>query len=280
MKQIMIPTDFSANALKALDYGAKLALRCGATIHIVHSYSLLENIFIEGPSLRDAYNNTQKEEKAAELLRLKQYVHENYDGLGIEIHLFTGPTGDVLIQFVQDKGIDLIVMGTKGATGLAKVIVGSVTTYIMEKSPVPVLAVPSDYDRGNPENILFAIKDFEENKEQLDPLFELAAMFDVPIHIFTYENKTDPEIQISERILQLENYKKFINHAYPFASIKGSLKEDEDFDVALEDYCEENNIGLICMIIHKRGFWEKLINPSMTKRMAYQTKIPLFAIPG
>jgi nucleotide-binding universal stress UspA family protein len=280
MKNFLVPTDFSANAQKALDYGVKLALRCKATIHLVHSYSLLENLFIDSPSLRDAYNKTRKEEKTAELLRLKQYVKEKYDGLEVEVHLFTGPTLEVLIQFVQENGIDLIVMGTKGATGLAKLIVGSVTASIMEESPVPVLAIPEEYGAHHPENLLLAIKDFEENKEQLDPLFNLAALFEVPVHVFSFQSDLDSAFEISEWTFKFNRFIEFLHKTYPRAQITGSLKKDEDFEDAINGYCSAHNIGLIGMITVKRGFWEKLIDPSMTKRMAYQTKIPLYAIPA
>ena len=279
MKNILVPTDFSENARKAIDYAANLAMRCGSTLHVVHCFHLLENIFITRPTMRDAYNKQQQEEKTAALLREQQNLQEHYKSLQCEIHLFTGPADMVFTKYANEKGIELIVMGTQGASGLAEVIMGSFTASIIEKSSIPVLAIPAGYKAMEPEQLLLATRDFDQDVSVLGSVFDLAAIYDVPVHVFAFESDMDADQEIAEKTHGLEDYLKFLQKEFPLARLKGILHEDEDFEFAIEDYIAENNIGLVCMLTHKRGFWGKLFNPSLTKKMAFHTTIPLLAIP-
>jgi nucleotide-binding universal stress UspA family protein len=229
--------------------------------------------------MRDAYNKQQQEEKTAALLQEKQALNEQYPGLHTEIHLFSGPVSGVLKTYAQDKKIDFMVMGTQGASGLAEVIIGSVTASTIEDSEIPVLAIPAGYMAKAPEVILLAVRDFDRDSSKLIPVFDMASIYDVPVHIFAFESDMDSDVEISEKAEELESFTKFLQQEFPLARLKATLHEDEDFEYAIEDYCSDNNIGMICMLTHKRGFWGKFFNRSLTKKMAFHSTIPLLAIP-
>lgn len=279
MKKIMVPTDFSANAIKALRYAADLAARCGAEVHIVHAYTLLENVFVDKKSMRDAWNEQQKQEKGAALLDLKQSLSEDYYHVKTEVHLFAGPTEEVLLQYIEQQNIDLVVMGTQGASGLAEVLVGSNTATIMGKSKVPVLGIPKDYDEKGPAAMVLATKGFERDKQLLDPVFKVASLFDIPTRVLIFADDDLSDVEIIESKMQLEAYVAFLRKSFPLASIEATLVEGEDFETALEDYCEDEGIGILCMLTYKRSFWDSIFNPSLTRQVAYHTKIPLLAVP-
>jgi nucleotide-binding universal stress UspA family protein len=279
MNNFLIPTDFSDNSLKALDYGARIAVQCGATLHLVHAFILLDNVFFETKSFRDAYNKNQADEYSAALFRIQNEYQEKYPGLSMEVHLFSGPSQQVLLQYTTDKNIDLVIMGTKGATGLAEVVVGSNTALMIELSKVPVLAIPEICDTDKPEGVVLATKFFERDKTLLNPVFELAEIFKIPIHVFVYESDSDSDADIEDTDIKLRQYNTYLQSCYPAATLMASHREGEDFELAIADFCEENNIGIICMLTKKRSFLEQLFNPSLTKKMAYHSTIPLLAIP-
>lgn len=279
MKNILVPTDFSDNARKALEYAASLASRCDSRLHIVHAYSLLENAASETSSLRGAFNHQQQVEKNAALLQDQQFVHNRFPSVDPDIHLFTGPVEDVLQVFARENAIDLIIMGTQGASGISELLMGSVTASVIENSAVPVLAIPSGYAGKEPENILLAVRDFDRDAAPLKPVLYMAAVYGVPVHIFAFENDMDSDIQIAEKTSALQNFTHFVQQEFPLARLKAILHEHTAFENALEDYCSGQNIGMICMLTHKRGFWGKLFNPSLTKKMAYHSTLPLLAIP-
>lgn len=279
MKNILVPTDFSDNARKALEYAAGLASRCGSGLHIVHAYTLLENAASETSSLRGAFNHQQQVEKNTALLQDQQFVRNRFPAVDPELHLFTGPVEDVLQVFARENSIDLIVMGTQGASGISELLIGSVTASVIENSAIPVLAIPAGYTGKEPENILLAVRDFNHDTAPLKPVLNMAAVYGVPVHIFAFENDMDSDIEIAEKTRALESFTSFVQQEFPLVRVKAILHEDAAFENAMEEYCSQQNIGMICMLTHKRGFWEKLFNPSLTKKMAYHSTLPLLAIP-
>ncbi|HSK13857.1 MAG TPA: universal stress protein [Phnomibacter sp.] len=279
MKNILVPTDLSANALKALNYAAALAQKCDAALHILHTYTLLENVFIEGKSMRDAWNEQQKKEKGAELLRIRQDLAEKYPHVRAECHLFTGPTEDAILQYSEKASIDLIVMGTQGASGLAEILVGSVTAGIIGRSKVPVLAIPRDHVPGEHSGMVLATRGFERDHHLVGPVFELAAIFDIVVDVLVFANEDQADVEIIEKTMELESYVAYLRKTFPLCRIQARLVEGVDLETALQEYCEENERGIICMLTYKRGFWQQIFNPSLTKKVAYHTHTPLLAIP-
>lgn len=279
MKNILVPTDFSENAQKASEYAAGLANWCGAAIHLVHACMLLEGKPGENQSMRDLYNKTELDKKKKELLYQQYILEEKYPAISTECRLFTGPVDEVLVQFIRNHETDLVVMGTKGASGISGALLGSVTASFFHKSPIPVLAIPTGYVHFQPANIVLATQSFEQDKKILDPVFEMADIFGVPVHVFAFESDNDSDIAIAQRTLKLEQYIGFLQKSYPLAGIQAAQIVGDDFKEAMEEYSKENHTGIICMATHKRNLWGKVFKPSLTKKIAFQTKIPLLAIP-
>jgi nucleotide-binding universal stress UspA family protein len=279
MKNILVPTDFSNNAFKALTYACGLANHSGATVHLIHAYTLLENVVSGLGGLRESWNEARKKEKAAALLQAKQDILERFPGLKAEVHLFTGPTEDVLLKFCKDGNMDLVVMGKQGTAGLERVFMGSVTANLIAKSPVPVLAIPEHYELKEPYSMVLATRGFERSKFLTDPVFELAALFDLSAQVLVFADQNQVEAGILRSAAQLEDYVAWLKQQYPLASISGYLAEGDDFETSLQEYCNQNEVGILCMLTYHRSFWDSLFNPSLTRKMAYHTKIPLLAVP-
>jgi nucleotide-binding universal stress UspA family protein len=277
MNKFIVPTDFSNTALQALHYAGALSQRCGAQVHILHAYILLENIFTEGKTMRDAWNEQLREGNIARLLEAKQYMREHFPNVYVETHLFTGPAEQAIIQFAEKQNADMIIMGTQGASGLAKVLVGSVTADMIARSTVPVLAVPEKYKHETPGYILLAIRDFDEGENCARPVFFLASIWDVPVHLMAFVN--DEHNNMDESYQRLASYVGQLQKKYPLTHILGEVIEGEDFATTIQDFADENGNGLLCMITHHRGLWDSIFRPSMTKEMAYHSGMPLLAIP-
>jgi nucleotide-binding universal stress UspA family protein len=142
LKRILIPTDFSKYSQSALKYAAALAEKFGAELHLLH---VVQNI---GLLIPDMVNVTPpvlpSSEQMGSAVReaLARVVKENaLDKLPVQIEVREGTPFYEIIQFAKDKDIDLIVMGTHGHTGLAHMLLGSVTEKVVRKAPCPVLTV-------------------------------------------------------------------------------------------------------------------------------------------
>jgi nucleotide-binding universal stress UspA family protein len=279
MKNILVPTDFSNNAYKALTYAGGLATHSGATVHILHAYTLLENVVSGLGGLRESWNEARKKEKTAALLQAKQDILERFPALKVEVHLFTGSTEEVLLKNCEEGNIDLVVMGKQGTAGIESVFMGSVTANLIGKSSVPVLAIPEHYELKEPFSMVLATRGFERSQMLTDPVFELAALFDLSVQVLVFADQDQVEAGILRSAAQLEDYVAWLKQHYPLARISGYLAEGDDFETSLREYCEQNEIGILCMLTYHRSFWDSLFNPSLTRKMAFHTKIPLLAVP-
>jgi len=279
MKNFLVPTDFSNNAFKALVYAAGLAKHCGATIHIVHAYELLENALITRSSMRDAWNEKRKQEKAAALMQVHQDISERFKDQKFDKHLFTGPTEEVLLKYCETAGIDLVIMGKHGAEGLEKVFMGSVTASLISRSRVSILAIPEHFELKEPNSLVLATRGFERDTNLTNPIFEIASMFDLSVQVLVFAEENQVEAGIMRSAAQMIDYVAWLRKQYPLIRISGSHSEGDDFELAMREYCDKNDIGILCMLTYHRGFWDNIFNPSLTRKMAFHTKIPLLAVP-
>ena len=156
MQKILVPTDFSDNATKATDYAVALAEKTNAEIILLNVTTLLNSTFSSRRALIKEYNNTRVAGIRDQLKELQQSIAANSDKVKLTIKLYEGDVQDSILQCAKDENVDLIIMGTQGASGLKKIFIGSITAGIIGNTTVPVLAIPKKAEWKKLENILFA----------------------------------------------------------------------------------------------------------------------------
>jgi len=174
----------------------------------------------------------------------------------------------------EEKGeCDLIVMGTKGASGLAEVFVGSRTSSMIKSVETPVLVIPAEAALTLPKRILFAAdENLIDRKLDLDILKRIA-------------NKNKSKIDalyIAENEENKEVIKKFIDYEVNlhFVDIPHELKmkDGENVEEAINQYVEKNPIDLVAMVTTKGNLFHNLFHESVTKRVVMHTKMPLLVM--
>ena len=137
IKQILIPTDFSQPSERALDYGRDLARQLGASLHLLHVVN--RPLLAEGLAAEAAINNgaalgSDMAEDAHQRLRQQAPDAASAD-------VIFGYAARSIVEHAARLGIDLIVMGSHGRTGIAHVLLGSVAEAVVRTAPCPVLTV-------------------------------------------------------------------------------------------------------------------------------------------
>lgn len=131
-KKILFPTDFSHTGDAALEFAATLAKAQGGELHIVHVQ--------ESPL---AYNGEMyygiAEPTTDEQERMLQNVTPPDPTVIVKRHLLIGDPADKIVEFAQEEGIDLIVLGSHGRTGIARFVMGSVAEVVVRKAKCSVL---------------------------------------------------------------------------------------------------------------------------------------------
>ena len=138
MMKILVPTDFSEHSTKAVQYGAALAAKFGAELHLLHS---LEAIPILGGEGSFYPPDSEAEREAAAVKQLDDVKRDISDDVKVVLQAKLGHPFVEIVRYAKDAGIDLIVIGTHGRGAIAHMLLGSVAERVVRKAPCPVLAV-------------------------------------------------------------------------------------------------------------------------------------------
>lgn len=142
LHQILIPTDFSKFSDVALNYAAALAEKFGAKLHLLHIVQDLGLIVPDAVAVAPpVFPPMDQFVQAARTAMERLANQESLKGLTLERQIREGQPFYEIIRYAKEANIDLIVMGTHGHTGLAHVLLGSVTERVVRKAPCPVLTV-------------------------------------------------------------------------------------------------------------------------------------------
>lgn len=139
--RILVATDFSPHSEAALAYGRELAHRCDSALHLMH--------ITENPFLRAAVSDRRSSEEAA-----AQWLHDRLTEAdrrrgSVAIVEQSDEPAEEILRYAKSTNIDLIVMGTHGRTGLARIVLGSVAEAVVRAAPCPVLTVRSADTAGS-----------------------------------------------------------------------------------------------------------------------------------
>ncbi|HET7117768.1 MAG TPA: universal stress protein [Hanamia sp.] len=279
MKQILVPTDFSECADNATNFSVQSAKILPAKVTLLHSYEINSSLYTDYMGVNKEYNQTVLNDAKKSLAALKKGIKET-GGPAIDSVISTGSLQDAIKKSVEEKKIDLIVMGTLGASGIKEKLFGSRTAATIGKSTVPVMAVPNDYVWEKPKKILLATNRFEKDPAILDYIFELAGLYMANIQVAVFTDEDDDKAgTFLDHKRQISEYELFLKEHYKEDTLTSAHLYGEKFEETLQNFIEENNIDILVMVTYPHKFWNRIFNPSKTKRMSYQTKVPLLAIP-
>lgn len=280
MKKILVPTDFSDNATKAIDYAVVLAGKANAEIILLNVFTNVDTAFSNRKIIINEYNKSLAENLMVQLKELQDIITVNNSTIKLTNKLYKGEIQDSILQCAADENADLIIMGTQGASGLKKILIGSTTAGIIGNTTVPVLVIPREAKWNRLDNILFATRQLEVNDKIFIPILKLAQLDAAQVHIVVFTNTDDTEIgDYIEHGRLLNTYRKTLPVRYKEIKFKTEQLVGKEFDDIIDQYISDNKIDMMVMTTHKRSFWESVFNRSMTKEMSYHINIPLLAIP-
>lgn len=140
VRTILVPIDFSPNADAVLEWAAHLGHEHGSRIVLLHAYHLpVDFQQLEGAYLPPDFWAQVKNDATQNLERYAARLREQ--GLAVEAVIREGYPASVIEEEARDRGVDLIVIGTRGHTGLKHLLLGSVAERVVQKAPCPVLTV-------------------------------------------------------------------------------------------------------------------------------------------
>jgi universal stress protein A len=142
LHRILVPTDFSKQSQNALKYAVAFAEKFGAELYLLHVVQDLAVFIPDMITVAPPVVPTVKQLTDAVYVAFDRLIEENHlTGLAIHREVREGSPFVEIIRFASEENMDLIVLSTHGHTGLAHVLLGSVTEKVVRKAPCPILTV-------------------------------------------------------------------------------------------------------------------------------------------
>ncbi len=276
MKKILLPTDFSENSLNAIEYACQLFKDIPCKFYLLNVFKipylaneeLMDQNVAQLAALEEEMHETSKKEMEKLLESLPKNKRHEFATIS-DYNLFNL----AVRQVVDEKNIELIIMGTKGATGAKEIFMGSNTGDVIMKSSCNVIAVPENHTYKAPKEIVFPT-DFhiDYNFEELAPLISLAEMNNSVIRILHFSEKSGLDDTQAENKRKLDSFLVNIKHKYYTLS-------SSDFEEGLNCFIQSRgNIDMIAIIGRHYGFFQRLLFKPKVMSLSFHLTIPLFVI--
>lgn len=268
LKNILAPIDFSDASFNAVSYAAFLANAFAVPLTLVHAYKNVP-AFDEVPRTQLAASLKQANADNENFLKSQMAGVVKKFTVKIDSIIRKGNPVNVIRETAKKIQSDLIVMGMKGK-GESNSKFGSTTTALINETDIPVLIIPKNASYQTIDSITLA-SDFNHEKLLTNfPLLEkMIDRFDPFIQILNIQ-KNDSKLTagfIEKKMSAGLMWQKY-NHSF-------NIIERDDIEEGINKFLQNHPTELLVMIARKRNFITKIIQPSHTKKMTYQTKIPL-----
>lgn len=276
MLHILLPTDFSETSYNAISYTLKLYNKAECKFYLLNTFTpavyhadyMLVNP--EQYSIYDAYKSDSETNLKALKERLEyelpNYKHE------LVTHSIFNTLIDEVQNFTDKYEIDLIAMGTTGATGAKEIFLGTHTVHIIRRSKVPVLAIPPKYDYTQPEKILFPT-DYEitYRNNSLKVLLNIAEDHGSNIDVLHVSYGYDLSEEQQKNKGKLDAILKDIPHLF-------HMYPNQEVIQAITNFQEKNETHLLVMIQNKHTFIERLFIEPIIKKIGYHITTPFLVM--
>lgn len=285
LRKILVPVDFSEPSQNAARYAVMLAAKYNAQIKLLYVFNspVVDMIpFTDVASIQIDFDmnyhvlyNSAKERLIKFYENLKEFaVHMGFGDVQIGYTLREGYAAYGIIEASKRYKPGIIIMGTKGEGYRSTELVGSVATEVSDETRIPLLVIPEKAVLKGVDEVkrVLYITNFDDNDNlSIRKLLRITSPFEVELHCIHITDR--PE---SPGIKALMNATRdYIKSVTSGLTIKCEIVAGKESDKSLMVYISQNQINLVALTSVKRNILFKLFNPSLAKRMIYQSDVPV-----
>ncbi|SFR33324.1 Nucleotide-binding universal stress protein, UspA family [Robiginitalea myxolifaciens] len=276
MKKILLPTDFSEVALNAIHYALEFYKDQECLFFLLHTYTppVYHPEYILGSPGQIGLGDVMQEAAETRLKKLKHSLEEKFPNPNHSLRIHAAFS--TLVHEIHDRaaqeGVDLVIMGTKGATGAREILFGSNAVHVIKNSNCPVLVIPPGYSYQEPNIILFPTDyEIEYTGELLGPLTEIQKNHKSTVHVLHVS--AGPELSARQAALRKLLKAKLGDTAH-FHDIA-----DTPLISAINEFKSEKPVNLLAMVRNKHTFVERLFIEPVIKNIGFHVNVPFLILP-
>jgi nucleotide-binding universal stress UspA family protein len=273
MKKILVPCDFSEQAINAFRFAIDIARQSNGEVHLVHVIELPvlhDTVLMPVLSFEEALFEELREKAEKQFKKLE--TKYNDDSIKIKSKVVFGATSRMVLDYIEENKIDLVVMGTHGASGVREFVIGSNAEKIVRRAPVPVLAVKKYVKGSSIKDIVFPNTLHTEVQEDLVMKVKaLQNLFKANIHIvwintpnnFTRDSVTTARLKaFAKRFM----FRDFTIHVY----------NDPYEETGVINFAHELKADMIAIGTHGRKGLAHLLSGSVAEDLVNHVDCPIW----
>jgi len=258
IKRILICTDFSKEATNALIYGVNLAEKLKVPSTILH--------------VKTEHSGTDEEIEAH-----FRNIRHDYLFLARMEYTFVvrpGQIAEIVKDVIGEQHIDLTVVGMRGVSAHKTVLSGSITASMIERPCSALLNVPAKTRILDINHIGIATDNTEPDSSAMDVLVDLGHKMNAKVSVFHIHKASVHEPEGMVEAMQ-DKFGSLLGDTFTgFSDIDG-----DNVVVSLTNYAQENHVDLLTVMHHCGGEMRDPLRRSVSKQLAFRTKVPLLILP-
>jgi len=271
MKQpVIVPTDFSETADKALQAAFELARRMHAPLHILHVIQM-PMLDAAGPLgyAADAYRELRDQADRDMKVRQDNYAEKEVD---LHIEICDGFVADEVVAYCEKHNPAYCVLGTTGASGFLSRIIGSNASHIIRRVNIPVLLIPGEADIRPIKQAVYCAMLESNEIPYLKSAMTFCSFYQAELSLL----KVNANLQLNEvpdDIIMNEIKAEFGSKTPALLQISADSPSE-----GIEDFLEDHPTDLVIMVTRKLGLLDRIFEGSTTRRLALNSSLPMLVL--
>ncbi len=271
MKKILVPIDFSDEAKYACKVASQIAKKTNSEIILLHMLDI--------PTVAIDPLETNNLRGGGQAIFIMKAIHKKFEkykslpffeGIKITEDVKFHKAFDGVIEESKKNNVDLIVMGSQGATGLKEMLVGSNTEKVVRHSDIPVLVIKHDVENFKIDDIVFASDFSKESKRSFSDVIAFANTFNATLHllfintIHNFEPTSTTRKKLNDFVADFDIKEYTLN-----------IHNDITIEEGILNFGKEINADIIAINTHGRSGLSQLFSESISKELANHALRPI-----
>jgi len=271
MNRILVPVDFSDQAKYACKAAASIAKRTNSEVILLHMFDV--------PSETVDPGNSSNSNSGAQAIYYMKGVHRKFEefmampcfeGLIVKEDVRFHKAFEGVIEESEKLDVELIVMGSQGATGLKEMLVGSNTEKVVRLSKIPVLVIKEDIDEFDIKDVVFASDFSDESKKTFPKVLEFRDLFNAKLHLLYINtiHKFESTKKSNDRLYNFIDSHELTNYSM-------NVYNDSTIEEGVLNFSREVDADVIAINTHGRSGLYNLFSESISKDLANHALRPV-----
>lgn len=274
-KTILVPTDFSPTANKALEFAISITKITNGKLVLMNVVD--PNLLMTGPEIMSFgyMHNLLINDTISSLKDLAEEISYKYK-LNVEFECLSGSILENIIKTSKAKKADLIIMGTHGTSGVSEWLFGSNAFSVVNSSTIPVLTVNIDSKQTEFKKIVFPYNENLLTLKKSKQVIEFAKLFNASILLFGY---SDSEMFSSMAALRKKGEELIA--IFKKEGIHSTLNTilAEDYADEILRFANSEKANLITIVTNRSHSIDKVFKTKPDKKLVNHSEIPIYSVP-